>query len=388
MGAKRFTLDEFIEQSKLKFGDKFIFTDSVYLGSKKPISLKCKVHGSFHSVPAYFLRSDNGCPSCGYRLTFDDFVVKAMGLFNDRYDYSKVKWINTTTKIEIVCRVHGSFTQEPYMHYSRGHGCPTCAREQSGLSTSEFIERANKTHLNKYDYTKTIYRHNDEPVVITCDTHGDFKQKPRVHIEGSGCSKCYQASNRSNKDEFIKQATALHGNRYDYSKVVYLNSKSKVKIICRQHGEFKMIPNCHLSSNQGCPRCKESKGETRIRFFLERFGINHVQEYRIEPLPYRYDFYLPDNNVLIEYHGQQHYKPVAIFGGKKAYRKTVKRDKAKRELAKRNGYTLVTMNYKQSLNDSLERLLKAKLTNLRVIFKKPCEKGMSAVPAMALRKPT
>ncbi len=379
MTARRFTLNEFIERSKRKFGDKFNFTDSDYQGNKKPIVIECRTHGKFHTLPAYFIRSQSGCPSCGYKLTLDDFIVQAMGIHNDRYDYSRVEWVNTTTKVEIVCKVHGSFEQEPYMHYNRGRGCPRCAVENSTYSTPKFVDRANQVHSNKYDYTKTIYQHNDTPVVITCPLHGDYKQKPRVHIEGSGCSKCFSERNRSSKEEFINNSLVTHGNRYDYTKIIYRDNKSKVIITCKVHGDFKITPNAHVSCRQGCPRCKESKGETRVRQFLELHGINHVQEHRIEPLPFRYDFYLPEKNVLVEYHGQQHYKPVSIFGGKKGFRKTIKRDKAKRELAKRNGYTLITMSYRHSYNDSLERLLKAKLTNLGYVFRKNVNKNVRSV---------
>jgi very-short-patch-repair endonuclease len=370
MAARRFTLTDFIEQSKAKFGDKFIFKESVYLGSKKPITIKCKKHGEFETQPSYFLRSDTGCPGCGYKLTQADFILKSILKHGKRYNYDSVKFVNTTTKVEIVCKKHGSFKQEPYMHYHRGQGCPTCFQDRNGLTTEEYIYRAKKVHGEAYDYSKVKYKHNTKPIVIICKKHGEFKQLARSHVEGHGCNECFLISNRSNKAEFITKAIALHGNRYDYSKVVYRDSKQKVIVVCKQHGDFKLQPNMHLATRGGCPRCSESKGESRIRLYLAKIGVEFVQEYRIEPYRYRYDFYIPKVNLLIEFHGEQHYRPVSIFGGEAGYKKTVKRDKVKRELARRSGYQLMTTSYRSFKSDNLERIIKARLSCAGYPFKK------------------
>lgn len=307
----------------------------------------------------------------GIKITLEDFVQKAIEKHGTRYIYDKVKFVNTSTKVEIVCKKHGSFLQEPYTHYQKGQGCPKCFQDRNGLTSEEYIARVKKIHGDKYDYTKTKYKHNTKSVVIICRKHGEFKQVARSHIDGHGCKECFLDRNRSNKAEFLQQALKIHGNRYDYSDVVYRSNKEKVSIRCRQHGVFKQIPNSHLSNTGGCPRCKESKGETRLRVFLEKHNIPFVQEYRIEPYQYRYDFYVPSLNVLIEYHGQQHYKPVAIFGGENAFKKTVKRDKAKREIARRNDFNMITLSYRGSLSNNLERILKARLSCMGHAFKKP-----------------
>jgi hypothetical protein len=189
-------------------------------------------------------------------------------------------------------------------------------------------------------------------------------------MEGSGCKKCFLESNRSDKAEFITKSIALHGNRYDYSKVIYRDNKTKVVVICKQHGEFKIQPNAHLAIRGGCPRCSESKGESRIRLFLTKLGVEFVQEYRIEPYRYRYDFYVPKVNLLIEYHGEQHYRPVSIFGGEAGYKKTVKRDKVKREIARRSDYKMLTVSYRGFKSNNLERIIKARLNCEGYVFNK------------------
>ena len=63
-------------------------------------------------------------------------------------------------------------------------------------------------------------------------------------------------------DEVIKLFIKRHNNKYDYSKVEYVNSSTKVCIICPEHGEFWQTPHKHLSG-QGCPKCGGKKKLTQ-----------------------------------------------------------------------------------------------------------------------------
>ena len=302
-------------------------------------------------------------------LTDTEFIRLSQLKHGKRYDYSDVVVVNATTKVSIICKVHGPFMQEPYRHYNEGKGCRKCFLERPGYTTAEYIELARKVHGKKYDYSTVAYKHSQKKIVITCRKHGAFKQNPRTHLEGHGCTTCFQDRNKGTKAHWLKRAMSIHGNRYDYSSVVYRNAKTKVTVICRQHGEFKVEANAHIAVKSGCPRCNESKGETRIRMFLEKHGIPFVQEYRIEPYSYRFDFYVPSLNLLIEFHGRQHYMPIPIFGGESGYRKTVKRDKVKRELALRHEFKMATFSYRSSLSNNLERIIRARLACMGHVFK-------------------
>lgn len=371
MAAKRHTLEEVILRAKERFGDRLCFKDSIYQGNKNPLVVKCIHHGIFTTTPLNLNRSKDGCPTCSIgKLQCDDFIKRANKRFDKKYDYSQVDYVNTSTKVKIVCKDHGSFLMTPYEHYGRGHGCPKCGVDRFRVTPEDYIYRVRKVHGDRYDYSKTKYVHNQKKVTIICREHGPFKQEARVHLDGSGCGKCFQKRNRSSLTKFIENAQKLHGDRYDYSNVEYVNNKTPVIIICRLHGEFKTLPNSHLAIRCGCPKCKESKGEMRIRNFLLSHHIDFIQEYRIAGFKYRYDFYLPKLNLLVEFHGQQHYKPVNIFGGEAGYKNTVKRDKIKRELAKRNNYRMTTMSYRSMHSNNLERIFKAKLINLGQVFAK------------------
>ena len=125
------------------------------------------------------------------------------------------------------------------------------------LVINDFIEKAKKIHGNKYDYSLVKYINSKTKVKIICLKHGVFEQEVTSHLSGHGCSLC-SGSKKSNTLTFIKKAISIHGNEYDYSNVKYINAKTKIDIICSIHGIFKKTPNKHLNG-QGCPKCSYMK---------------------------------------------------------------------------------------------------------------------------------
>jgi len=105
--------------------------------------------------------------------------------------------------------------------------------------------------------------------------------------------------------------------------------------------------------------CSESKGEKEIERCLKKYGINHIREYKIKPYPYRYDFYLPDQDIYIEYHGHQHYRPVELFGGEKGFEKTKERDIIKERLVRENKGRFLVIAYSCPLGEVENVLIRA-----------------------------
>jgi len=143
------------------------------------------------------------------------------------------------------------------------------------LKPFEFIRQAKIIHGGKYDYSEIEYVYSDEKVPIVCPKHGRFLQKPSKHLSGQGCRKC-GIERRANLDrltvnDFVKKASKIHKNKYNYEKVVYKNSKTKVKIICPEHGVFEMTPgnHTHKTKPQGCPVCGGKTKWDFKRFLLE-----------------------------------------------------------------------------------------------------------------------
>lgn len=126
------------------------------------------------------------------------------------------------------------------------------------LTREDFIDKAKKIHGDKYDYSKVEYVNAHVNICIICPIHGEFWQRPDRHLEGCGCKKCFIVANAkkqtSTVEDFINKARKVHGDKYDYSKVEYVNNYTKVCIICPIHGEFWQIPSNHLKG-QHCPKC-------------------------------------------------------------------------------------------------------------------------------------
>ena len=372
--ASKLTTLEFINKAHLKHEGKYDYSKSEYVLSTNKIVITCPKHGDFRQTPGNHL-SGKGCRKCGLettktkrRCTNEEFISKSKKLHGDKYVYSKVIYENNCTKVMITCPKHGDFEQKAANHLS-GKGCRKCAIEYTAnkqrATSEEFIDKAKKVHDDIYDHSKIDYKNNHTNVIIICKNHGEFIQSPANHLKGQHCPVCAHITRIESKtrttEEFIERAKKVHGDNYDYSKVEYTGNLDKIKIICSKHGEFLQSPDNHLQK-RGCPRCKESRGEQEVRKFLEENGISFEAEKKfigcknVEPL--RFDFYLPDHNVLIEYQGIQHYEPVEFFGGEQAFEKLKKRDKIKREWSRDSSFELVLIKYDVDVSQQLQKIVK------------------------------
>ena len=340
--AQRSNAKTFIEKCKKVYGDLYDYSKVEYTHNKKKICVICHIHGEFWVTPNNHLRGSR-CPQCygTPKKTKESFIKQAHEVHGYKYDYSKVNYKGTDEKVCIVCPEHGEFWQTPYSHL-KGAQCLACSKKQ--IITEEiFLQRSKKIHAGKYDYTKVKFVHVKEKVCIICPEHGEFWQKPGIHLRGYGCPKC-GGSQRLTTDEFIEKAISVHGNKYDYSKCSYINTATKVCIICPEHGEFWQTPNNHLFG-AGCPVCPQSALEETIRDFLERHNIRFESEKTFDWLKYRkslfLDFFLPDYSVAIECQGSQHFIPSDYYGGDESFEKVQKRDVKKKELCEKHGIKMI-----------------------------------------------
>lgn len=285
-----------------------------------------------------------------------EFIERAKKVHGNKYDYSKVEYINTTSKVCIICPKHGEFWQSPN-HHLNGNNCPKCAHQSYLHTTESFIDEAKKVHGDKYDYSKVEYVNSHTKVCIICPIHGEFWQLPTNHLRGRGCAKCKAkaTSDRqtSSRDEFIRKANIIHGNKYDYSKVNYINSQTKVCIICPKHGEFWQKPNAHLGG-KGCRLCRESHLEREMRVALINNNITFsIGSHFVWLGRQHLDFYLPEYNVAIECQGEQHFIKANKFNRKRTLDEIIAQDVLKNELCKTNNVKLIY--YTSPLVDSLAK---------------------------------
>ena len=308
------------------------------------------------------------------KVTNESFIENAIKVHGNKYDYSLVNYVSARKKVDIVCRTHGLFHQTPNDHL-RGRGCPTCgelAKKRPKLLLDDVLKRCKQIHGDKYDYSKAIVGYIDtmHKVVVTCKKHGDFETKMNYLIHGSGgCPKCKSERLSSlfvdTKESFVEKANAIHDNKYSYDKVVYVNSQTPVIVGCPLHGDFLTYPANH-TKGRGCPVCQKSHGEMKIDLFLRTHNINYVRQYKIrnENLlcnnsVFIVDFYIQNKNVIIEYNGEQHYKPVSQFGGKEQFELQQERDLALRQYCKEHKIKLIEIPYWDYNN--IETILKKEL---------------------------
>ena len=206
-----------------------------------------------------------------------EFISKANKVHSYKYDYSKVEYINSKTKVCIICPEHGEFWQSPASHL-QGHGCPRCSIKKVHLlqksNRDEFINKARKIHGDKYIYDNVKYVNNETKVLITCPIHGNFEQKPSNHLSGQGCPKCGKISMANKqlmtKEEFIDRCNLKYKNFYRYDKVDYCGCFNKIIITCPIHGDFEQTPASHLH-NSGCPKCGRIRSNNSIRLTKDEF---------------------------------------------------------------------------------------------------------------------
>lgn len=336
--------EQFITMSKKKYGDIFDYSLVNYINCDTEVTLICKKHGEFNIKPIRHLQNEYGCPLCyeekrnaKKRDSLSSFIEKANIIHGNKYDYSKTIYKNNRTEITVICPEHGEFKILPSAHIHNNRGCPKCQENELkcrktnkilekekkaiekkkikeisiSLKESKFIEKAKKIHNNKYDYSKVKYINNRTKVCIVCPEHGEFWQEPHNHLRGCQCHICSRSlvslKNRDTKEDFIEKAKKIHNNKYDYSKVNYINNHTKVCIICPEHGEFWQTPAMHSSEGQGCPNCAtlSSKGENEIVNFIKEIINDTIIQRDKTILNSRkeIDIYIPNKNIAIEYNG-------------------------------------------------------------------------------------
>lgn len=198
------TQEEFVSKANKIHNFKYDYNKINYKCSKEKIEIICKKHGIFWQRPSCHL-TGKGCLLCSREkiaknqsLSQKEFIERSNKIHNFIYCYSKINYKTRKIKVEIVCNSHGSFYQYPGNHL-QGQGCPTCGIEKSILKVNketnkiaekEFIDKANKIHNLKYDYSKTVYIKARVRIEIVCKKHGSFWQTPNHHLLDHGCPKC------------------------------------------------------------------------------------------------------------------------------------------------------------------------------------------------------
>jgi hypothetical protein len=307
-------------------------------------------------------------------------LQKFKEVHGDRYDYRDSVYAADKKKIKIICHDHGAFEQTPQAH-KRGQKCPRCADLGRRTTAAEFVEKARSLHGDRYIYNfrdEERFR-KDATVEILCKEHGTFSVRANAHVNiarPTGCSKCARISTAAKHKErgyktFVERSKQAFGHLYDYSNVEYKGAHIPVEIICQKHGSFWQTPANHYSGHH-CSQCAHenrpiSLGENAISEWLTEAKLVFQREKIFPDLSnpetgreLRYDFYVPDHSLLIEFDGEHHFEP--IRGDVERFEKIQRLDAIKNEYAERNGITLLRISDRSQIARVLENELGNKLS--------------------------
>lgn len=305
----------------------------------------------------------------GRKLTTKDFKEKVYELVGN--DYCVIgEYGNSRTKILIKhnnekCHNHIYYVQPS--SFLSGNRCPKCNNMRKGRKpkTTEMFKKELHTLVgNEYTllsgyngvYNKVILLHNK------CGNK--WSVTPNAFISSNiRCRHCrikeHNINQRKSHIDFVKEVQNKYGNDYEILGN-YVNSKTKI-LVKHKCGEKWKIKPTHLLTRDMCPKCKNSIGEKYVSKYLDNLGIKYEIQKKFKDLKFKkslsYDFYLPKYNILIEYQGLQHYKPIESFGGMETYKSQVKRDTIKRNYAKNNGYILIEISYKYKYYNAIKTYL-------------------------------
>lgn len=223
------------------------------------------------------------------KKTLDEFITQVIQKHGDIFDFTRTTYRGDAIKTTITCKIHGDFTPTP-SNVLQGSGCPLCA----------------------IDAAASRYR---KPII-----------------------------------DFINKANRVHNNKYDYSFVDYKNNRTAVVIICPTHGQFIQRPNVHTDQRCGCPKCSHSHGESEVREWLIDNGVEFTTQQMFDDCRdkrrLKFDFYIPSKQLLIEYNGIQHYRNVPLLKySKDSFADVQRRDKIKVEFARSRGLRLLIVPY-------------------------------------------
>lgn len=284
---EKLSQDNVIEKLKARHGDKFDYSQVVYIGMRKSITIYCNQHkGYFTQRLDTHLKTD-GCATCARRKFKDSFIERSLQIHGGYYDYSKVEYVSQYDLVEVLCGKHGAFLISPKKHVL-GQGCPKCSKVRK-LTESHLKERIKSVHGELYTYPNGYKVAGNKDIAIKCKEHGLFMQSVYKHIIGNGCPKCGHSKKAKvrtlGQDKYIESCKAVHGDRYDLSKTIYTGYSAKVVATCKYHGDFH-IEAIRFKRGFGCTTCTkiekkkitEKSKEAWIEQFKELYGDKYIYD--------------------------------------------------------------------------------------------------------------
>lgn len=318
--SRLITTEEFISKSIARFGSKFAYPNTIYMGRQQKVKVCCAVHGEVSIRPFVHLRGE-GCPHCAILKqgqnrtgTLESFVQRANEIHQNLYDYSKTVFVKMKSSVIVTCKQHGDFSVSAFGHIHNKIGCQQCSINNRGIHVRQtiddfFKELRQKPNFEQYDFSGiTEFKNLHEKKTVRCKSHGIYQTKLKYIKQGVffGCKQCkIEKHLRFTTEQFVERSKEVHKERLDYGKVDYLNAHTDVILTCKTHGDFACKPYVHLAGGGFCQSCfsRVSSAETEIKDFLQEHGIVvKATERKIEGVS-EVDLVSHEHKIAIEFNG-------------------------------------------------------------------------------------
>lgn len=368
---KEFEHKKSIKRNSKKFKD-YLLNDlhgdfrlfGQYRGYNELVALRCTKCRFVidNKTPLQFKRNPL-CPVCNEQVkqTEKSFIWRLQNLYGNQYILLS-DFINVDTFVYLYHKDCGKVVRMRPTTLLSGSGCHYCY----GTDKLGLVEIYRRLHIISNDLVLVKGESVKRKIEVRYISCGHKRESTLRGIKANpSCPICSKRLDRRLRALDFAENISIYGLVSIRSE--YVNQNHKIGVKCNNCGyEWDTNPN-PLVSGHGCPKCHSSRGESMIAKVLDNQNISYEYPKKFKDLRAKrllhYDFYLPDYNVLIEYQGGQHYKPVNYFGGEKKFIKQQKYDQMKRNYAKENGYRLLEIPYtcydiesiKGTINNFLER---------------------------------
>lgn len=357
--TRKKTDKEFKKQVYDLVGNEYTFLEP-YVNNATKLRVKHNKCGKVYQVtPNAFLKG-NRCPFCAglIKKTDTQFKQEVFDLVGDEYTFLE-PYVNNKTKLRVKHNKCGHTYKVKPNSFLQGRRCPLCCGTPK-KTDSQFKQEVYDLVDNEYTFLDS-YVDNKTKIRVRHNKCGHvYKVRPRDFFgKQSRCPYCSVKAKKTDA-QFKKQVYDLVGNEYTFLDP-YINIMTKIRVKHNKCGYvYEVIPNAFIQGNR-CPFCNSPKGETIITKILNNLNIRYEYQKAFKDLrdtqPLSYDFYIPDQNILIEYQGIQHYQPIDYFGGDDTFKYQQKHDRIKSDYAKFHKYNLITVPYTEDTFNKIKKYL-------------------------------
>lgn len=340
-------------------GDEYVFLDT-YVNTNTKIKVKHNKCGNIYEVaPVKFLLGRR-CPYCFgiHKKSNKQFKREVYDLVGNEYTFLDA-YVNARTKLRVKHNNCGNVYKVKPNNFLNGSRCPYCYGTSKKTDT-QFKQEVKNLVGNEYTFldsyvdakTKLKVKHN------TCGNI--YEVQPNTFLSAKRrCPYCF-GTNKKTTAEFDAEVCDLVGNEYTFLDS-YSGAKTKIKVKHNICGNIYEVQPTNFIQGYRCPYCSSSKGEDIINKILKLLGTSYECQKTFDDLSDKtnlsYDFFIPDQNILIEYQGIQHYQSVDHFGGEARFELQQKHDKMKDDYAKSHHYNLITVPYTEDTFSKIKKYL-------------------------------